>query len=211
MSSKASFLLRLFLFYCLQIAGSAHAADSPVLLVVGDSLSSGYRIDTENSWPVLLEQRLQASGRTVRVVNASRKGATAEDGRKRLKALLARNQPRWVILELGANDGLRRGSLSSLRNNIDNMLAMVRSSGAVPILVGMRLPPNYDSAYANEFAALYVRMARESDTVLTPFLLERIANHPELFQADHLHPNAEAQPLLLESVWASVDAVISPR
>lgn len=203
-------LLRHFtLILLLLLAAKTHAGDAQVpqvLLVFGDSLSSGYHIDEDKSWPALLEKRLRDSGQAVRVINASRKGETSNGGRERLPALLAEHHPALVILALGANDGLRRQSLPDLRRNLQDMVAMVRQSGGTPILVGMKLPPTYDAQYAEEFSAVFAQTARQTGAPFVPFLLKEVVAHPELFLADRLHPSAAAQPKLLDVVWPVLDS-----
>lgn len=186
----------------------AHAGDEQTLLVFGDSLSSGYRMDSGKSWPALLERKLQESGKAVRVVNASRKGETSEGGRKRLQDILSKSRPRWVILQLGANDGLRRKPLDALGRNLHDMLGMIRAGGAVPILVGMKLPPDFEPLYAADFSTVFARAAKETNSAYVPFLLQNVVGNPELFQADRLHPTVEAQPRLLEVVWPVLEPLL---
>lgn len=195
----------------LALAALAHAGDGKTLLVFGDSLSSGYRIDAKASWPALLERRLQDSGRPVKVVNGSRKGETSEGGRRRLSDVLGKVQPDWVILALGANDGLRRKPLDALAANLQDMIAMVRASGATPILVGMKLPPDYEPRYAADFSAVYSNVASQTGTPLVPFLLRDVVGRPELFMPDRLHPTAEAQGKLLDVVWPVLDSSLSQQ
>jgi len=192
------------------LAATAFAGDGRTLLVFGDSLSSGYRIDARESWPALLERRLQEAGRPLRVVNGSRKGETSEGGRRRLPETLRKFQPDWVILALGANDGLRRKPLEALSTNLADMIAMIRASGAMPILVGMRLPPDYEPRYAADFSTVYAEIAKRTNTPLVPFLLKDIVGRPDLFLPDRLHPSAEAQAQLLDVVWPVLNANLSP-
>ncbi|MGE5491824.1 MAG: arylesterase [Actinomycetota bacterium] len=198
-------------FAFLALAALAHAGDGKILLVFGDSLSSGYRIDAKASWPALLERRLQDSGRPVKVVNGSRKGETSEGGRRRLPDVLGKVQPDWVILALGANDGLRRKPLDVLAANLQDMIAMIRASGATPILVGMKLPPDYEPRYAADFSAVYSNVASQTGTPLVPFLLRDVVGRPELFMPDRLHPTAEAQGKLLDVVWPVLDSSLSQQ
>lgn len=206
MRSIAALLRKAVPVLLLLVAASGYAANGRTLLVFGDSLSSGYRIDAEQSWPTLLEKRLLENGHPVRVVNGSRKGETSEGGRRRLPDMLRKVQPDWVILALGANDGLRRKSLEVLATNLRDMIAMIQANGATPILVGMKLPPEYDPRYAADFFAVFGEVARQTRTPLVPFLLKDVAGRPELFLSDRLHPNAEAQGKLLDVVWPVVDA-----
>lgn len=185
-------------------ASAARAAD--VLLIVGDSLSAGYGVSREQAWPSLLQQRLRDAGLDVRVVNASISGETSAAARARLPGLLARHRPRWVLIELGANDGLRGLPLEALRANLRAMLEEVRTAGALPILAGMRLPPNYGSIYTAQFAAIYAEFGQEYAAI--PFLLEGVAGRPELNQQDGVHPNAEGHRRMLENVWAVLAPIL---
>ena len=186
------------------------AATEQTLLVIGDSLSSGYHMESSRSWPALLERRLHESGRAIRVINASRKGDTSNVGRDRLPGALNQYRPDWVIIELGANDGLRGQSLEQLRRNLGEMVALSRASGATPILVGTRLPPDVDPEYARRYSSVFVSAARDTGSALVPSLMETVIDHPDLFLWDHLHPSAEAQPRLLDVVWPVLDAAL-PR
>ncbi|HZX30395.1 MAG TPA: arylesterase [Rhodocyclaceae bacterium] len=211
MSPLQSLLRKTLPLVFLVLAALAHAGDGRTLLVFGDSLSSGYRIDAKASWPALLEKRLQDSGRPVKVVNGSRKGETSEGGRRRLSDFLGKFQPDWVILALGANDGLRRKPLDALAANLRDMITMIRANGATPILVGMKLPPDYDPRYAADFSAVYSDVARQTGTPLVPFLLQDVVGRPDLFMPDHLHPTAEAQGKLLDVVWPVLDSSLSQQ
>ncbi len=184
------------------LAGAATAGDEPpVLLVLGDSLSAAHGFDQRRGWVALLAQRLNEQGLTHRVINASVSGETSRGGRQRLPALLARWRPAVVIIELGANDGLRGLPLAEMRDNLADMLRRARASGARVLLVGMRLPPNYGPAYTHAFHEVYVQLAQENGVPLVPFLLAGVSEQRELMQADNLHPTAEAQPRLLETLW----------
>ena len=178
-------------------------ATPPVLLVYGDSLSAAYGIPREAGWVALLEKRLP----DWRVVNASVSGETTAGGLTRLSGILAAHKPRLVILELGANDGLRGLPLARTEANLNAMVQQIRAQGGETLLVGMRLPPNYGPAYTQGFQALFAQVARKQRAALVTFLLEGVADRIENFQADGLHPTAEAQPRILENVWT----VLVPR
>ena len=196
----------LFLFW----SALAAAAPARTILVLGDSLSAGYGLAQEDAWPTLLERRLKATppgGRNYRVVNASISGETTAGGRSRLPALLGRHRPEIVILELGANDGLRGLPLAAMRDNLASMLKEVRSQGARPLLVGMRLPPNY-GPYAQDFQQAYAELARQTGTPFVPFLLDRLAQSANHFQADGLHPTREAQGVVLDNVWPTLKTLL---
>lgn len=181
--------------------GTAWAGEVRTLLVFGDSLAAGYGIRAEQAWPALLGQRL---GTGWRVVNASQSGETTAGGLTRLPQALATHKPSIVVLELGANDGLRGLSIDTARRNLAKMIELAQAQRARVVLVGMQLPPNFGPAYTQKFASLFEELARQYQLPKPPFLLEGIADRPELFQADQLHPVAAAQPRLLENVWPAV-------
>ncbi|UXY16747.1 arylesterase [Chitiniphilus purpureus] len=171
-------------------------AAEPVLLVFGDSLSAGYGIAAQAAWPRLLDQTLKQQGKPYRVVNASVSGETTAGGRTRFPAALKQHKPTIVVIELGANDGLRGLPVKTARANLAAMIEAAQRSGAKVHLVGMQMPPNYGPDYTAEFAAAYADLARRYRTGFTPFLLAPVIARPDLFQNDRLHPTAEAQPLL---------------
>lgn len=191
-----------------QSASAKPPQDSaPVILVLGDSLSAEYGLARDRGWVKLLEQRLvdqriTAQGRgQYSVVNASISGETTSGGRTRLPALLKTHRPAIVIIELGANDGLRGLSLQSMRANLRAMIVASQQAGARVLLVGMRIPPNYGRDYAERFFASFAELSRELKTALAPFLLDGIAEDLSMFQPDRIHPNEKAQQRLLDNVW----------
>jgi acyl-CoA thioesterase I len=182
----------------------AGAAASPVILVVGDSMSAEYGLKRGSGWVALLEQRLAREKIAAKVVNASISGDTTAGGRSRLPALLRQHKPTHVILELGGNDALRGLSLDVTGQNLSQMTQAAQKAGARVLLVGMQVPPNYGSEYTERFADLFEKVARQHKAALVPFLLRGVADGPEptrLFQADRIHPSEEAQPLMLGNVW----------
>ena len=190
----------------------AHAA-APVstLLVVGDSISAAYGLGPGTGWVDLLAARLAEKKLPYRVVNASITGDTTAGGRARLPALLATHQPSIVVIELGGNDGLRGGNLASTRDNLSAMVAAVQRANAKPLLIGMKLPPNYGAAYVREFDALYSSVATAAKAPLVPFFFEGFGERSDLFQGDRIHPTAAAQPLLLDNVWPTLLPLLGPR
>jgi len=170
---------------------------------MGDSLSAGYGIRPEQAWPALLGQRLSDKRLDYSVANLSISGETTAGGRSRLEAALKKHKPAIVVIALGANDGLRGLALAQMRDNLNAMIDMARSSGARVALAGMRLPPNY-GPYANDFQRSFVDIAKTKKTPLVEFLLEPVAAQQRYFQADNLHPVAEAQPLILDHVWPTL-------
>ncbi len=175
-----------------------------MLLVLGDSLSAEYGLARGAGWVALLEKRLAAEKLAWRVVNASISGETTSGGRSRLAALLKQHQPRVVVLELGGNDALRGLPLDMTRNNLADMARAAKAAGARVLIAGMAMPPNYGRAYGEAFTALFATVAQAEKTALLPFFLAGVADGPkadELFQADRIHPKAEAHPQILANVW----------
>jgi acyl-CoA thioesterase-1 len=182
------------------------------LLVVGDSLSAEYGLPRGSGWVALLERRLKQEVRDVTVVNASISGDTTSGGRSRLPALLAQHKPTHVIVELGGNDALRGLPLAMTRDNLAAMLRASQAAGARTMLVGTQVPPNYGRSYTEEFAALFGAVAKAEGAALVPFLLAGVADGPDaaaLFQADRIHPNAQAQPIMLANVWPTLKALFA--
>jgi acyl-CoA thioesterase I len=180
----------------------------PVILIVGDSLSAGYGVSVEATWVALLQRRLAAQGYGQRVVNASVSGETTGGARVRLPRALDRHAPSVVILELGGNDGLRGLPIRQVRENFQFMIERAQAAGARVVLVGMRMPPNYGPAYADQFHALYGELARQYRTPLVEFFLEGVALDDKLMQADGIHPTAAAQPRLLDNLWPALQKVL---
>jgi len=174
-------------------------AFSKTLLVLGDSLSAGYGINVKQGWVSLLEERLKE--KNISIVNASISGETTAGGKSRLPKLLEQYQPTWVLIELGANDGMRGLSLKSMRESLEQMIQFSQQNKAIPILIGMKLPENYGMAFTEKFSNIYQIVAQQYRITLVPFLLEGIALNPKFFQNDGIHPTAAAQPYLLENVW----------
>ncbi len=195
------------LLACLLVTCSA-AASERTLLVFGDSLSAAYGLRTDQGWVTLLQQRLQVQGYGYRVVNASVSGETSDGGRNRIARALTQHQPELVILELGANDGLRGLPVKEVRANLAQIIGEIRKSGARVLLVGILIPPNYGTQYTQAFAAIYQSLAKEQNVPQVPFLLDGIALNQQLMQADGLHPNAQGQPKVLENVWAHLQPLL---
>lgn len=179
--------------------------------MLGDSLSAGYGIRAEEGWVALLQRRLQEQGYGYRVVNASVSGETSSGGAQRLPRALQLHKPAIVVLELGANDGLRGLPLATTRANLTRIVETSRRSGAKVLLVGIRMPPNYGPRYTEEFERMFRDIASRHRLPLLPFLLEGVALDPALMQADGLHPTAGAQPKLLENVWPVLEPMLGKR
>ena len=193
-------------------AGLAHAAapqTTPTILVLGDSLSAAYGIAREDGWVALLQGRLRERGLGYRVVNAGISGDTTAGGLTRLPELLARHQPAILIVELGANDGLRGLKLDLIRDNLTRMITLGREAGSQVLLIGIRLPPNYGAAYDRAFQAVFQAVAAAQEVPLVPFLLDGVAQDRALMQADGVHPAAAAQPRILDNVWPTLESLLS--
>jgi len=185
----------------------AWPAAARTLLVFGDSLSAAYGLSPDQGWVHLLGERA-ARIDGWRVVNASISGETTAGGLRRLPADLERHKPAIVVIALGANDALRGQPIAGIRDNLEKMVRLARQARAEPVLVGIMIPPNYGIDYAEQFRALYPAVAAKNRIPIVPFLLEGIADKPDLFQADQLHPTASAQPIILDNVWKTLEPLL---
>jgi acyl-CoA thioesterase-1 len=187
----------------------AAAPEAPkTLVVLGDSLSAGYGIRPEEGWVALLERRLKQEGYGYRVVNASVSGETTDGGLARLPRVIATHHPAIVVVELGANDGLRGLPIGEMRRNLDRIVTAATAAGAKVLLIGMRMPENYGPEYTQRFAAAFAEVAKSHHAALLPFLLEQIALDESNFQGDRMHPIAAVQPQLLDSVWRALKPLL---
>jgi acyl-CoA thioesterase-1 len=194
----------------LTLCQNAHSA-SKTILVLGDSISAEYGLPRDSGWVALLRQRCQQNKIEVNIVNASVSGDTSSGGKSRLPAALQAHQPAIVIIELGGNDGLRGTKLQETEANFRAMIRAAMAAKAKVLLLGMRLPPNYGKRYTDQFFALYGQLAEQEKTALVPFLLQGMAEKPELFQADRIHPNLQAQSILLDNVWPVLAPMLALR
>ena len=201
-SDMKSILFAVLLGCC----GTAIAA--PTILVVGDSLSSAYGIPESAGWVALLGERLKHRKSNYTVVNASISGETSAGGAARIAAALAKARPAIVIVELGANDGLRGLPVAQMKTNLAAIVQAAKRQRARVILVGMLLPPNYGAQYVNAFRAAFRDVARDERVPFVPLLFEGVPDKREMFQADNLHPSAEAQPIMMENVWRKLAAMV---
>jgi acyl-CoA thioesterase-1 len=192
-------------------AARAPSAPAPVLMVFGDSLSAEYGLPQGTGWVALMEQRLKAENLGWRVVNASISGETTLGGRNRIDAELARHRPQAVVIALGGNDGLRGVSLETTRANLEYMVTASRKINARPLLVGVRLPPNYGRTFSEKFRLVFVEAARNTKSPLVPFILEPFADKRDFFQPDGIHPTVAAQPLMLDTLWPEIRNVLKAR
>ena len=189
----------------------AHAAEPKTILVVGDSLSAEYGIARGSGWVALLGQKLAADKINATAVNASISGDTTAGGRARLPALLTKNKPAVVVIELGGNDALRGLPLDATEANLAAMTQAAQKAGAKVLLAGMQMPPNYGADYGRRFEALYARVAKATNAALVPFFLKGVADRPdalEMFQSDRIHPKAEAHPTILANMWPDLQKLL---
>lgn len=189
-------------------ATSAYSA-SKTVLVLGDSLSAEYGIPRGAGWVTLLEKRIKSEKIDAHIINASISGETTSGGKARLPSLLEQHRPSVVVLELGGNDGLRGLPLAAAESNLRSMITQAQNTRAKVLLVGMQIPPNYGREYAERFSAIYKRLSQDTKIPLVPFLLEGVATQPQLFQADRIHPVAEAQPIMLNNIWPQLKSLLA--
>lgn len=201
-------ILHLFLLFSLQFYAVLATAQAK-LLVVGDSLSAGYGVSTEQRWVNLLAQRINQHCGSFAVVNASVSGDTSNGGLSRLPELLANHQPSVVIIELGGNDGLRGISIQIMRDNLQRMVALSKQAGASVMLLGIRLPANYGPDFVNAFHQVYYDVSEAESVPLVPFFLEGVALDRALMQGDGIHPNDKAQPILRDNVWSMLQPLLA--
>ncbi len=193
------------------LAANADSTEPPTILIFGDSLSAGYGLDVDQSWAVLLQARLDNQGYEHRVVNASITGETTAGGATRIDSMLARFSPQLLVLELGANDGLRGFPPARTK---DNLMAIVRSAqatGAAVVLLGIRIPTNYGATYTAAFEGVFRQVSEERGIPWVKFFMAGIALNDSLLQADRIHPNAEAQAILLDNAWPVISATLGSK
>lgn len=203
--------LRVALVVVALAAGGPACGKASVLLILGDSLSAEYGLPRDTGWVRLLADRLAKEAAQYSVVNASISGETTSGGRTRLPQLLQQQRPAVVVIQLGANDGLRGLSLTSMRENLTAMVRASRASGARVLLIGMRIPPNYGREYAERFAAAFAQVAGDEKVALVPFLLEGFADDLAYFQADRIHPAERAQRRMLDTVWPALSPLLRTK
>jgi len=195
----------------LALAAFAQAQAAPTLLVLGDSISAGLGLATSEGWVSLLANRLGHERYPQRVINASISGDTTAGGRARLPALLREHRPEVVIVELGGNDALRGGNLDATRANLDAIVAAVQAAHAKPLILGMRVPPNYGAGYAGAFERVFTDVAKARKAALVPWLFKGFGEDLTQFQADRIHPTAAAQPRILDNVWPALRPLLRRR
>ncbi len=200
---------RLLTLVVLLISAGANGSDSPTVLIFGDSLSAGYGIDVDQSWAALLQSRLESQGYEHRVVNASISGETTEGGAARIDSALSKFSPDLIILELGGNDGLRGFPPQRMKGNLEKIITSAKASGADVVLLGIRIPPNYGTRYTEAFEAVYRDVASEFDIEWIEFFMEGVALNDDLLLDDRIHPNAAAQPILLDNAWPVISATLT--
>jgi acyl-CoA thioesterase-1 len=208
---RSSILVALLLAAAICATTALAQGRAQVLLVVGDSISAGYGLARGQGWVDLLAARLAKDGYPEHVVNASISGDTTAGGRARLPALLREHHPSIVVVELGGNDALRGGNLDATRDNLDAMVKAVHAAQAKPLLLGMKVPPNYGTAYARRFDALFADVAKANKIPLVPYAFEGFGDDFAQFQEDRIHPKASAESRILDNVWPTLAPLLSKR
>jgi len=186
----------------------AQAQPADKILLLGDSLGASYGVAQNRGWAYLLNQKFQQQNLNLHLVNASISGDTTAGGLARLELLLQQEKPRWVMIELGGNDGLRGMSLQAMKQNLEAMIKLTRDYHAQPLLIGIMIPPNYGTKYRDRFDQVYVDVSQSENVPLLPFLLKDVGGVNGLMQADRIHPNAKGQPLIVENVWKFLAPVL---
>lgn len=192
----------------LLFATNAASNESPTIVIFGDSLSAGYGIDVDQSWAALLQTRLKEQGYEHQVVNASISGETTEGGATRIGSALQDFSPDLIILELGGNDGLRGFPAKRMKANLEKIVTRAKATGAAVILLGIRIPTNYGPRYSAEFEGVFRQISVDLDIKWIEFFMAGIAMNDDLLQDDRIHPNAAAQPILLDNVWPTISATL---
>lgn len=194
-------------FSFVAFANQAFAAN-PKILVYGDSLSASYGVAKQQGWVAFLQKKLNDQHYKYDVVNASISGETTSGGLTRLASTLAKTKPTIIILELGANDGLRGLPVKNMEENLSNMISQSKKAKAKVLLIGMRIPPNYGPQYTESFSNTYPQLSQQHKVLMVPFMLENIAAQPNLIQDDGLHPNALGQPMMLDNIWPKLQLML---
>jgi acyl-CoA thioesterase I len=192
----------------IEVAGAPGTGERTIV-ALGDSLTAGLGVASDEAYPALLEARARKAGFDYRVVNAGVSGDTSAGGLRRLDWVL-RSRPDVVIVALGSNDGLRGLPVAALRDNLTTIVTRLRAAGARVLLVGMRVPPNYGAAYAGDFAEVFGSVALRTSVAFLPFLLEGVAGDPTLNQPDGIHPNAAGQRIVADRVWTALRPLLRP-
>lgn len=211
MIKRLQLFLAVFCCFSLLSNPTAFATDKTPssILVLGDSLSSAYGIDSDEGWVALLQQQITSEGYEYRVINASVSGDTTRTGLSRIETALRSHKPEIVIIALGGNDGLRGLAFSEVENSLANIIERCQQNNAKALLLGVRLPPNYGTVYTQQFAALYENLAARYDIPLVPKMLDQVAEKRVLIQQDGIHPKAEAQPQIMKNVWPGLKPLLT--
>ncbi|MBD2791016.1 multifunctional acyl-CoA thioesterase I/protease I/lysophospholipase L1 [Xenorhabdus szentirmaii] len=209
MNFKNTFYSHVF-FLLLSVLFSARAAAADTLLILGDSLSAGYRLPVEQSWPALMARQWQKTGKKTVIVNGSISGNTASQGLERLPELLKLHNPKWVLLELGANDGLRGFPPQHIAQDLQRNIDLIKQAGAQPLLMQIRISPNYGKRYTDAFAKIYPMLSEHNQIPLLPFFMEHVVIKPEWMQDDGIHPNQSAQPFIADWMSNQLSGYINP-
>ena len=208
--SKIFGFLKKVIFYYLIIFSFANIiiAEEETLLILGDSISAGYGINQKDNWVSMLQSKFNNDGTSIKLINSSVSGDTTSGGLQRLKRDLQKFDPDYVLIELGGNDALRGYPIKRIKDNLQTMIALIKSNNSKALLMQIRIPPNYGQKYTLAFERIYLELASSEEIYFLPFMLENVGLNPDLMQPDGIHPNAKAQPLIAKDMKKNLDSLL---
>ena len=208
--SKIFGFLKKVIFYYLIIFSFTNiiTAEEETLLILGDSISAGYGINQKDNWVSVLQSKFDNDGTSIKLINSSVSGDTTSGGLQRLRRDLQKFDPDYVLIELGGNDALRGYPIKRIKDNLQTMIALIKSNNSKALLMQIRIPPNYGQKYTLAFERIYLELASSEEIYFLPFMLENVGLNPDLMQPDGIHPNATAQPLLAKDMKKNLDSLL---
>ena len=208
--SKIFGFLKKVIFYYLIIFSFTNIiiAEDETLLILGDSISAGYGINQKDNWVSVLQNKFDNDGTSIKLINSSVSGDTTSGGLQRLRRDLQKFDPDYVLIELGGNDALRGYPIKRIKDNLQTMIALIKSNNSKALLMQIRIPPNYGQKYTLAFERIYLELASSEEIYFLPFMLENVGLNPDLMQPDGIHPNAKAQPLIAKDMKKNLDSLL---
>ena len=208
--SKIFGFLKKVIFYYLIIFSFTNIiiAEDETLLILGDSISAGYGINQKDNWVSVLQSKFDNDGTSIKLINSSVSGDTTSGGLQRLRRDLQKFDPDYVLIELGGNDALRGYPIKRIKDNLQTMIALIKSNNSKALLMQIRIPPNYGQKYTLAFERIYLELASSEEIYFLPFMLENVGLNPDLMQPDGIHPNAKAQPLIAKDMKKNLDSLL---
>ena len=208
--SKIFGFLKKVIFYYLIIFSFTNIiiAEEETLLILGDSISAGYGINQKDNWVSVLQSKFDIDGTSIKLINSSVSGDTTSGGLQRLRRDLQKFDPDYVLIELGGNDALRGYPIKRIKDNLQTMIALIKSNNSKALLMQIRIPPNYGQKYTLAFERIYLELASSEEIYFLPFMLENVGLNPDLMQPDGIHPNAKAQPLIAKDMKKNLDSLL---